>query len=47
MSGLGHLGPFPFKDCPQCEKRWPLACFKDMELCFSCMRPKETNESGG
>jgi hypothetical protein len=33
---LGHLGPFPWKHCPQCDKRWPLASYRDMELCFQC-----------
>ena len=33
---LGNLGPFPFKICPQCERRWPLASYRDFELCFKC-----------
>ena len=34
---LGGLGPFPFKDCPGCEHRWPLASFRNNDLCFRCM----------
>ena len=34
---LGGLGPFPFKDCPGCDKRWPLASYRDNERCFQCM----------
>jgi len=42
---LGGLGPFPFKNCPQCKKRWPLACYRDFELCFQCMRPEAPSSS--
>ena len=33
---LGGLGPFPFKDCPSCERRWPLASYRDFDSCFYC-----------
>lgn len=35
---LGDLGPFPFKDCPQCDESWPLASYRDREVCFKCLQ---------
>ena len=34
---LGGLGPFPFKNCPKCDRRWPLASYRNFDLCFKCM----------
>jgi hypothetical protein len=34
---LGGLGPFPFKDCSNCDRCWPLAAYRGFELCFKCM----------
>ena len=33
---LGHLGPFPFRHCPECDQSWPVAAYRDYELCFKC-----------
>ena len=34
---LDDLGPFPFKDCPQCDACWPLASYRGFEVCFRCL----------
>ena len=36
MTDLDGLGPFPWKNCSQCDRRWPLASYRGLELCFYC-----------
>ena len=38
---LGHLGPFPFKDCPRCDRHWPLAAYRGFDICFYCLNKEE------